>query len=447
MNGKGSRWMLSLLALGFAFLPLRAEKPEEVLNPRTASGAYVYDGGGILGPEYVKLIDGVCRDLQAKTTVELAVATVGDLGGLTIDEFAEKVFRRFGIGAAGKDNGLLLLCSRDDRMVRLEVGYGLEAAIPDITASRLLESSGLPYLRQGLFGRGLFLAAREIARAAASAGGVALHVAEPSPWPEQVAPPAPLASPLAEKGKKPWEPVPYSLYFALGILALALLGIAWTLGRYGKARGRAARYKAAGGAAPIAVAWIAALAGFVLLLVKSGGLLPSLAAMLAAPGLATAGQLLTARFLKRRLASYRLPCAKCGAAMGMVDDSQDDRLLSGEEAAEEKAGGMDYEFWRCPQCGAEERLAVKLGRASACPKCKRRTLTSSTVTLVQATRDQEGRERITETCLNPKCGYSSARERSQPKLGSPGTSSSGPSHPTGSFGGGRSGGGGASKHF
>jgi uncharacterized membrane protein YgcG len=400
----------------------------------------------VLAPEYVAMINEICRELQAKTTVELAVVTVGDLGGLTIDEFAEKVFRRFAIGAAGKDNGLLLICSRDDRMVRLEVGYGLEAAIPDALASRLLDQSALPYLKNGLFGRGLFMAARAIAATAASAGGAAMLVAEPTAWPAEAVPPAPPAQP-AQKKKARWDPLLSSLYFGAALLGLAVLGLAWTLRRFGRARGKAARYKAAGGAGPIAIAWTAAVAGFALLLVKSGGLLASLASMTVVPGLATAGQLLLARNLRRRLASYRLPCRSCGQPMEMASESEDDKFLSTEEAAEEEAGGMDYEFWHCPKCGVDEKLAVKLNKAAKCPQCHRRTLTSSTTTLAAATREQGGRTRVTETCLNPTCGYSKVREHDTPRLASPGSSPGGSSRPSSSFGGGRSGGAGASKKF
>ena len=153
--------LLSLVLGAFIFsIPLPAEKIEDVINPRQSSGSFVADDAGVLGPEYIRLIDGVCRELQAKTTVELAVVTVGDLGGLVIEDFAEKLFRSFAIGAAGKDNGLLLLCSRDDRAVRVEVGYGLEGAITDAQASSLLDTHAVPYLRNGLFGRGLFLSAR-----------------------------------------------------------------------------------------------------------------------------------------------------------------------------------------------------------------------------------------------------------------------------------------------
>ena len=437
-----------LLGAWLSFLPLRAEKIESVLNPRLASGSFVSDGGAVLSKEYVQLIDGVCRDLQAKTTVELAVVTVGDLGGLPIEDFAVTLFRRFGIGATGKDNGLLLLCARDDRGLRLEVGYGLEADIPDIKASRLLEHSGLAYLRSGSFGRGLFLAVRDIAVAAANAGGFALTIPDPAPWPAEALPPVPVEKKPGEK-KKQWDPVGSSMKFAIGLLAFAGLGLAWTLQRYNQKRGKAARAKVIGSAiAPTIIVWTGALISFFLILGFGGKFLPPFVAMLAAPGLATAGQLLTSRLLKRRLASYRLPCRKCGQPMDMVADSDDEKFLSPEEAAEEKAGGMDYEFWHCRQCGADENLEVKLNKASKCPQCKRRSLTSSSTTLVAATRDHGGTTRITETCLNPKCNYSTTRESSTPRLSSPSPSPAGLSRPSSSsFGGGRSGGGGVNKKF
>jgi len=440
-------WILLLGMLACA-LPLGAENAADVADPRRAHGGFVADGGGVLGPEYIRLIDAFCRELQAKTTVELAVVTVGSLGGLEIEEFAENLFRRFAIGAKGKDNGLLLLCSRDDRTLRLEVGYGLESVIPDARASRLLDIHALPHLKNGQFGRGLFLAAREIARTAASAQGVILNIAEPTAWPDQVMPPAPLARPQPKK-KRLWDPVISSLYLAAGLLALAALGLAWTWRRFNKARGKAARAKAIGaGITPTILVWSVGLIGFFLVLGLGKSFFPPLAALLGAPGLATAAQLLSGKWLRKRLATYRLPCAKCGAAMDMVDDSRDDQNLSVEEAAEEKAGGMDYEFWHCPKCGADEKLTVKLGKAAKCPQCGRRTLTSSTATLAAATREQGGRERVSETCLNPKCNYTKTREQDTPRLSSPAASSSGSSRPSsGSFGGGRSGGGGASKKF
>jgi len=440
---------IAFLLLGTVTLPLGAENVDQVVNPHQASGSYVSDNGGVLAPEYVKMIDAVCRELQAKTTVELAVVTVSDLGGLEIEEFAEKLFRRFAIGVAGKDNGLLLLYSRSDRAVRLEVGYGLEPDIPDALASRLLDENAVPLLAQGSYGRGLFTAARAIALAAAGSGTTALTFPEPTAWPAEAAPPTPLAQPLPKK-KKVWDPLLSSLYFAAALLAFSALGLAWTLLRFRRARGKAARAKVIGGAiAPTIFAWSAGTISFFFILGFGGKFLAPFVAMLTAPSLATAGQLLTSRLLKRRLASYRLPCQKCGQPMDMTADSDDEKFLSTEEATEEKAGGMDYEFWHCPKCGADESLAVKLGKASKCPQCNRRSLVSSSSTLVAATKEQGGRTRVSETCLNPKCGYSKTREHDTPRLSSPssGSSSAASCSSSGSFGGGRSGGGGASKRF
>jgi uncharacterized protein len=455
MTGKWFQWtrrIVGVLVLLLAALisggRLLAERPEAVLNPRTLSGSYVQDGGGVLGPEYVRLIDAVCRELKQKTSVELAVVTIGDLGGTTIDDFTERLFRRFGIGAAGKDNGILLLCSRDDRMVRIEVGYGLEGTIPDAEASRLLDLHAVPYFRQGLFGRGLFIAVREIARRTAAASGMVMTVLDPAMWPEQVVPPAPIARPVPEK-KRIWDPLIASLILAAGLLGLATMGMGIVLLRLKGARARAQREKIIGQAKGFTIlAWVAAIIGFFLIFGLGGKFLPPLVAGIGAPAVATLVQVLAGRGWKRRLAGYRLACKSCGQPMDLVPEEADDHMLDAAEAAEEKAGGMDYEFWKCPKCGAEEKLAVKLTRAEVCPKCRRRTLTYSRSVLAAATTASGGKERITRFCLNPDCGYSKTEEKSTPRLSSgSGPATGGSRSPSGSFGGGRSGGGGASKRW
>jgi uncharacterized protein len=239
-----------------------------------------------------------------------------------------------------------------------------------------------------------------------------------------------------------------TLGYAAGLLGLALLGLGWTQWRFNRARGRAARRRVISQAvAPTVLTWGAASGSFAFLFASAKAFFPSLASLLAPPALATAGQLLASRRLRRRLASYRLPCRACGKPMEMADQSQEQHLLTVEQAAEERAGGMDYEFWRCPACGADECLATKQGRAAKCPKCSRRTLVSERTTLKEATREEEGRTRLTQTCLNPKCGYSLTREQSTPRLASPGSPSSSSHSSPSSFGGGRSGGAGASKGF
>jgi uncharacterized protein len=440
------------LALGIGLILVlalqAAEKPEDVPNPLTASGLFVGDNAAVLGPEYVALIDGICRRLKDATTVEMAVITVRDLGGTTIDDFAVRLFKRFGIGVKGKDNGVLILCSLGDRDVRIEVGYGLEPILTDAAASRLLDQEAVPFLAKNEFGRGLYALAKAAAAKIGSAQGLSLETADPAAWPVQPAVAA-AAEPDEERAK------PAAKSSGIGPLLLAGLAVLWGLlgtglvyRRYERTRGKAARAKAISRANGVtALLWTGTVGGFVALAATGSGVVSSLLSMLSPTG-ATIGLGFFRRSLRRRLEGYHLPCAKCGAPMDLTPEDQDDALLTVEEAAEEKAGGMDYEIWTCPACRNQERLSVKLDKARECPKCKRRTLKETSTTLIAATTSHGGKVRVDRKCLNPNCGFAETHERSTPKLAS---SSSGVGGRSGSsrssFGGGRSGGGGASRHF
>jgi hypothetical protein len=118
-----------LLGLGAAAATAAIEG-QKVSNPRTSNGGWVEDAGKVLGPEYIALINAVSETLKIKTTAEFAVVTIDNLGGLAIEDFAARLFKQFGIGAAGKENGLLLLFSRDDRRVRLEAWKGRSPTPP-----------------------------------------------------------------------------------------------------------------------------------------------------------------------------------------------------------------------------------------------------------------------------------------------------------------------------
>ena len=437
-----------------------AERVEDVANPLAATGKYVGDGAGVLGPAYVDLIDGVCVQLKNTTGAEFAVVTVRGLGGTAPEDFAERLFKRFGIGEKGKDNGLLLLFALDDRAVRFEVGYGLEPIIPDARAGRLLDDHAMPFLARGEYGRGLYAVSKAAAEAVAAASGVSLGLGEPGVWPEQPRPvpaesghQAPGSGPNAKPGRRASSLSP--LILAVVIPGLTGLWIGAALRRFGRARSKADRIKAAGaGIGFMILMWSAASIALIILLARGS---PALAVLQFALSPVAANVLwsLTRRGMKKKAAQYRLPCPSCGSSMDLIPEDQDDVQLSAEEAAEEKAGGMDYELWVCPQCGAKERFAVRLGKASSCPKCARRTLVRTRLVLVAATTSQGGRERVTDECRNPKCGYNKTWERNTARIAPPtaGSSSSrsafssSSSSSRSSFGGGRSGGGGATRRF
>jgi len=448
--GRGMLWAAGFLFSGALTATVDVAK---VANTRTTSGLWVEDAGGVLGPEYLSLINAVCQTVKEGTSAEFAVVTVDNLGGLAVEEFAEKLFRRFGIGEKGKDNGLLLLFARDDRRVRFEVGYGLEAILPDALAGRILDDEAMPHFKDGLFGRGLYQAARAAAETVGRASGKSLSFATPSTWPAQVA----LAQPAAEEEKRREEreeprsdPLSAGLIYAAALFGLMALGLVVVYFRVGKNEAKAAKERALRGAGLFTgLNWVGGFVGFIVLGNAVDKFLPAFLAFLLAPTAATLGQVGLLRPLRRRVAAYELPCSNCGRKMGLLDEKDDDALLTAEEIAEEAAQGMDYEVWKCGNCGQVSRFALKLGKASSCPKCRRRTLVRTTATLVAATTSHGGRVRVTEDCKNPACGYTHSVERSTARLSSGSTGGSrfggGSSRGGGSFGGGRSGGGGASK--
>jgi len=445
----------ALLLLGLATAATAAIDVQKITNPRTSNGGWVEDAGKVLGPEYSALINALSETLKTKTTAEFAVVTVDDLGGLAIEDFAARLFKQFGIGVAGKENGILLLFSRDDRKVRLEVGYGLEGTIPDAAASRLLDEQALPFFREGQYGHGLYAAAKAVADRIGAEAGVQLGLVDPLVWPAPL--PLPTTSvetppsPIPAAAPKP-DPRPAALISGLAVLLFALLGSLFVAGRVSRKKAKMAKEKALGGgsAAVIALLWTGSVIGFILLAIVTKSLLPALISFGLVPVAVTFGQVLAMKSLRQKIASYQAPCGSCGKPMRLLDEQADDAFLSAEEIAEESAGGMNYEVWHCEACGESERFAIKLGKAAACPQCKRRTLVTTTTTLIAATTAAGGKIRVDADCKNPACDYHKVHERNTARLGTPTSGSSGRGSSSGSssrssFGGGRSGGGGASK--
>lgn len=119
---------------------------------------YVSDFANVISPAEENRINSLAKMLQDKTTVQLAVVTIDNLqqrGYGTVDEAAVKLFEAWGIGQKGKDNGLLILVSVQDRKWRIEVGYGLEGTIPDAIAASYGRNILVPRFRQGEYGQGI----------------------------------------------------------------------------------------------------------------------------------------------------------------------------------------------------------------------------------------------------------------------------------------------------
>lgn len=130
-------------------------------SPGAPRGA-VNDFAGMLTPSEVEGLAAKLTVFQQNTGNALVIATVPTLDGDTVENFAEELFKEWGIGEKGKDNGVLILIAQDSRDIRIEVGYGLEGALTDAQSYWLIQNVMIPAFREGNFYKGLDGAADKI---------------------------------------------------------------------------------------------------------------------------------------------------------------------------------------------------------------------------------------------------------------------------------------------
>ena len=92
---------------------------------------------------------------EAATSEQVVVVTVPSLNGMTIEDFGYQLGRQWGIGQKDKNNGALFIVSRDDRKLRIEVGYGLEGKLTDAQSAVILNQIVTPAFRQNDFAGGI----------------------------------------------------------------------------------------------------------------------------------------------------------------------------------------------------------------------------------------------------------------------------------------------------
>jgi uncharacterized protein len=142
-----SRAVYALLLLGVAAGGAAREVP--FLSGR------VVDEANLLSPEQRQRIEARLEDFERRTGNQLAVLTVPSLEGEEIADYSHKVASTWKLGQKGKDNGVLLLVAKNDRKMRIEVGYGLEPVLTDLQTKVIQDEVIIPHFRQNDFGGGL----------------------------------------------------------------------------------------------------------------------------------------------------------------------------------------------------------------------------------------------------------------------------------------------------
>jgi uncharacterized protein len=140
-----------LLSLCFFFLTISVASAAAV----PALRGRVNDYAQILTPEQSNALDAQLARLEQDTGHQVAVLTLPSLDGEDIEGFSIRVAENWKIGKKGFDNGVILIVAVNDRKLRLEVGYGLEGILPDLTANRIIRDYIVPLFRSGDFAAGI----------------------------------------------------------------------------------------------------------------------------------------------------------------------------------------------------------------------------------------------------------------------------------------------------
>ncbi|MCL2792027.1 MAG: TPM domain-containing protein [Spirochaetaceae bacterium] len=121
-----------------------------------APRGFVSDYANIINSRDRQIIEALGTEVRQKSGAEIALLTVTSIEPFSsIEEFANEVMSRWGIGQRGEDNGVLIVLSTGERRIRIEVGYGLEGAIPDGLAGSIMDNHIIPHLRNNDFSTGL----------------------------------------------------------------------------------------------------------------------------------------------------------------------------------------------------------------------------------------------------------------------------------------------------
>lgn len=145
-----ARMLLRFCLSAFLLFPLAVQAQPSV-PPLTGR---VVDRAEVLSPSTEQTLTEQLATHERATSNQIVVLTVPSLEGESVERVALDVFNTWGLGQADLDNGVLVLIARDDREMRIEVGYGLEGTLTDSRAGRIIRSEFVPAFRNGNYDAG-----------------------------------------------------------------------------------------------------------------------------------------------------------------------------------------------------------------------------------------------------------------------------------------------------
>ncbi|MGY3930749.1 Domain of uncharacterised function (DUF477) [Aeromonas encheleia] len=153
------RWLLPCLLLWVTALQAAPAFP--------ALSGRVVDEASLMSRKQAHQLTQQLAAFEKRSGIQLVVVSVDSLDGNTIEEYGYQLGRHWGIGQKARNNGVLLLIAQDERKVRIEVGYGLEGALPDAIAANIIQTRILPAFKRGDMVAGIVAGSQAIMQALA----------------------------------------------------------------------------------------------------------------------------------------------------------------------------------------------------------------------------------------------------------------------------------------
>lgn len=306
---------------------------EAIPNPKLqCNSCYVANPDGILSLEAEQRLNQILTNLEATTTVQIAVVVINSIGSDEEYTFAYNLFNHWKIGKTGKDNGVLILFVNDIRAVKIETGYGVEGLLPDAACDRILNEVMFPYFKSGDYNQGFI------------AGVEAMQ--------ERLTTDAAMEELLLNTHSTQSKVVSFvTLYFSVAFLLLIIL-VWWSYFvwrdltgennmKYGQLSGIEKSTKFLGFLFPLPVAllawWIS--------------------------------------HQRKKVRKQPIPCDTCGKKMHLLTEKEEDRYLQTNQIAEELVKSVDYDVWLCDDCQVTRILPYipAYTQYQKCPNCGAKT--------------------------------------------------------------------------
>jgi len=468
------KYLIIFLTLA-AFAAKAQYAVESVPNQKLITGSYVSNPDHILDDSTVAGIDGLLRQLEDSTTVQISVVAVNSIGEADIFDFAQSLFNRWGIGQRGNDNGLLVLLVMDQRTVRFHTGPGLEGALPDVLCKRIQREAMVPEFKNGNYNAGMLAGMQEVVKILTDAAyGDELRVAETQSESETAAGRESdftgtllfigffvfsvilimfivkaVSRTFADSKNAEYTPYP----------EMRLSRLAWLIEFVGIPMLVVAAVGLSGTDNPLGFALLGLYAYFLLTLVHRQWRMKQVTNRLVKDSYYHGAvdflrkeqtywffmalvfpfpfvfYFIYHLFRKRRYRNHPRRCSDCHGEMVKLSEQADDAFLSKAQLAEENIRSVDYDVWQCTSCQdtAIWNYPNRFSKYEACSYCKARTsYFIGRRTIKSATYSQTGTGEETYGCKN--CGKEKRSQYAIPRKEHTTTSSSSSLGNSSSFG-------------